>query len=1043
MISAILYGRNDAHGYNLHKRAAISLNCIAEMLSAPDDEILFVDYNTPNDLPTFIEAIYDTLTPKAKSLLRVFRVRPELHRRMVARTHLAALEPHSRNIGIRRSNPANRWVLFTNTDMIFLTRGDVSSLTDAVRDLPDGQYILPRFELPEPLWESFPRTDPQAILSLCRESGTKMHLDEVAASHPYMRFDSPGDFQLVPRQALFDINGFDERMIHGWHADSNMCKRFFLLYGRRTESLAHRLKGYHCDHTRVATLAHRLDVKLENDLQEFVYGVEDPVARHQAASWGVPDEPIEELDFADGPAARFAVAVERALGEPQSAEYYSDANDQRNFVCYAPEHALAYLAGNLTVYPRHARFVYAGNNRRMLQLAARCIAEMGFLNPLSYVPQLLSGGPGPEPARAIEGTADAPGSALHAYLIANFDSLIFDFGLDATGRTPGRVARVTEWSREQRFSLGAVARCLERCAEESETVWRSQNCVPDFIVLNANHYVFMQFVGQFVLATDTPYNTHVRKGRPRVGEERLYRSHTWKHTEECMRSFFGYDTEDYSVPQIAPGDSIDLTSASRSDRYKSGHWGWMDLAGTWTDGPQAEIVFCPPSGWDDDLIVYVRITEAFIVDGDPIRVQVLLEGEQLARWSLPERYGIRRHRVMLPGRLLAGKLACRLAFCIENPQSAQLHHTLTGEQFIGNNDPRELGIKVQCITFTGTDRLLYALCKVLDFTEKGGGVFHIDEDWTQPDNLGTWTLGTDAHLVLYLSEPVETPVIAKFSVTDVAVNEAHPHLDVSVAFNGQTMAEWRLGPNRISSEQKVLVPAHILRLKEPLSISFHIAEPRSPMQLNWSDGDTRPLGFRLTAFRMDPVVTPKYRLGEVIDFTAGGNASSFLRADWTVPDRYGAWTVGPESTIAVRFEEPPTGDIPAAFVISDCMVSPDGAALPVVVKANGRIVGEWTLGPSRVPHIRSVNVPADVLEGAPELALAFAIANPRTPASLGWSDDPRPLGIRLARALFGPGDLLVPSFDDAGTGMAGLAAHVRNAIRTLVRELWTSPKGAV
>ncbi len=31
-----------------------------------------VDYNTPNDLPTFIEAIYDTLTDKAKSRLREF-----------------------------------------------------------------------------------------------------------------------------------------------------------------------------------------------------------------------------------------------------------------------------------------------------------------------------------------------------------------------------------------------------------------------------------------------------------------------------------------------------------------------------------------------------------------------------------------------------------------------------------------------------------------------------------------------------------------------------------------------------------------------------------------------------------------------------------------------------------------------------------------------------------------------------------------------------------------------------------------------------------
>ena len=34
-------------------------------------------------------------------------------------------------------------------------------------------------------------------------------------------------------------------------------------------------------------------------------------------------------------------------------------------------------------------------------------------------------------------------------------------------------------------------------------------------------------------------------------------------------------------------------------------------------------------------------------------------------------------------------------------------------------------------------------------------MFHMDENWTQPDNLGTWTLGADAHLVLYMSEPVE------------------------------------------------------------------------------------------------------------------------------------------------------------------------------------------------------------------------------------------------------------------------------------------------
>ena len=79
LFSVILYGRNDSHGYNLHKRAAISFNALAEVMSDPDDEILFVDYNTPDDHPTFPEAIHDTLTDKAKKVMRILRVRPDQH----------------------------------------------------------------------------------------------------------------------------------------------------------------------------------------------------------------------------------------------------------------------------------------------------------------------------------------------------------------------------------------------------------------------------------------------------------------------------------------------------------------------------------------------------------------------------------------------------------------------------------------------------------------------------------------------------------------------------------------------------------------------------------------------------------------------------------------------------------------------------------------------------------------------------------------------------------------------------------------------------
>src|SRR5579872_2394941 len=221
MISIVLYGRNDSYGYNLHKRAAISLNCMAEVLTDPEDEIIFVDYNTPDDFPTFPEAIQDTLTAKAKSLLRILRVRPKHHERFRDRTHLVCLEPIARNVGVRRSNPNNRWILSTNTDMVFVPRKG-RSLSEIAAGLADAYYHLPRFEVPETLWESTDRMDPLGTIEAFRFWGRSLHLNEiVTTSHPEVRFDGPGDFQLILREDLWRMHGFHEGMLLGWHVDTN------------------------------------------------------------------------------------------------------------------------------------------------------------------------------------------------------------------------------------------------------------------------------------------------------------------------------------------------------------------------------------------------------------------------------------------------------------------------------------------------------------------------------------------------------------------------------------------------------------------------------------------------------------------------------------------------------------------------------------------------------------------------------------------------------------------------------------------------------
>jgi hypothetical protein len=281
----------------------------------------------------------------------------------------------------------------------------------------------------------------------------------------------------------------------------------------------------------------------------------------------------------------------------------------------------------------------------------------------------------------------------------------------------------------------------------------------------------------------------------------------------------------------------------------------MDMTGTWTDGSRAELMFRPPPDVDGDLIAFVRAVEAFLgVDDEPIRINAYLDGVQLARWKAQTRHAALNYRLVLPYEALKDKPMCRLAFEIENPQSAHLMATRKGRQVIGE-DPRELGVRIQRVSFSGVDRLGYSLRSVIDFTKRGTGVFHLNECWTHPDRYGAWTLGPDASLVLYLDNAPEHGAIAAFTASDAAVNEEHPYVDVAVSFNGRKMADWSLGPSRVTVEKEVFVPGDVLRSVTPLTVFFHVKQPRSPVQLKWSETDTRQLGFRLTRFRMDAVET--------------------------------------------------------------------------------------------------------------------------------------------------------------------------------------------
>jgi hypothetical protein len=498
MISIVLYGRNDNYGYNLHKRAALSFNCMAELLDRNDDEILFVDYNTPNDFPTFPEAIQDTLTKKAREKLRIFRLRPHIHKRFSSQTRLVALEPIARNVAIRRANPANRWVLSTNTDMIFVPRR-AASLDEIVGDLPPGFYHAPRMEIPETLWESLDRTRPCEAITTVRDWGSSLYINEIVLGPPFALYDGPGDFQLIQRSDLFRIHGFHESMLLGWHVDSNIARRLTFLHGK-VGDLGGEVFGYHCDHARQITPAHSHS-RTENDWRVFVDAVERADIPEQAESWGCAQDDIEEVSLRDQSSSVYIMALKELIGPRLlTAPVVRYSGNTYNETDYDPRHVLPFLADMFISSEKRTNVAWLGARPETLRLFA------GFWKKLGFTGQILIGealvrdcrfASVPEAAHLDLGT-----------LVTNSDAFVIDFGppagggdddIEKVGGLPAPLAR-------------ALNRALLQIVQaEYRRVAGSRQPRP-IIAINAINNTFEASVMASVGAALTPFSTRMRHG---------------------------------------------------------------------------------------------------------------------------------------------------------------------------------------------------------------------------------------------------------------------------------------------------------------------------------------------------------------------------------------------------------------------------------------------------------------------------------------------------------------------------------------------------
>jgi hypothetical protein len=170
-------------------------------------------------------------------------------------------------------------------------------------------------------------------------------------------------------------------MLLGWHVDSNICKRLFMLYGE-VGDLTDRLFGYHCDHTRQVTPMHRR-AAVENSLSEFVDGVSDAGLWGQSENWGCADAEIEDIRLDASSVGRYAANLASTVKRPMTAAteigYIRETHDK---VGYDAAHVLPHLVDVLSSAPRSWNAAWFGGHKAMFELFRAAWLAMGFTGSL-------------------------------------------------------------------------------------------------------------------------------------------------------------------------------------------------------------------------------------------------------------------------------------------------------------------------------------------------------------------------------------------------------------------------------------------------------------------------------------------------------------------------------------------------------------------------------------------------------------------------------------------------------------------------------------
>ena len=363
MLSVVLIGRNDNHGYNLSKRVSQSINSIAQGLTSTD-EIIFVDWNSPLGYPPMPISIHDDLSDFAKKLLKIVVVPPSIHAQFAGQTNKMLLEPLARNVGMRRVSKDSKWILNTNTDILLLNPTQLS-LRDIAEKYDQSPTVAFRYEIPEFIWESFDRRDPQGILENLRkwhelkflEKNVGITLDK---GQELVLPDGVGDFQLATKVLWYSVTGFAEEMLKGWHVDSRAAIQMNKLSSGLKFINPEELSIFHQNHMRTSTIYHNSDETNDESLVFKSY--------KNDTAWGLADIHLETIQVDDYQSkVHIGIDLSYDMLDERRIRPTSDIIETQRNLDYSLKHSSAFLMDEIQLLQENDQILLVSHNESIIK----------------------------------------------------------------------------------------------------------------------------------------------------------------------------------------------------------------------------------------------------------------------------------------------------------------------------------------------------------------------------------------------------------------------------------------------------------------------------------------------------------------------------------------------------------------------------------------------------------------------------------------------------------------------------------------------------